>query len=114
MFRDGEGFGDARDLEHGAAPEADLGGVRGAAEDPGGSGLQAQRPEQQADRGGLAGPVRPEHREHLPLADREIEPVEREDVSVAMADAGEAREGGIGSGGKCQSGRDRDTTGVCP
>ena len=97
MLPDGERLGDARDLQHRAPPESDLGGVRSAPEDPRRAGLESQCPEQQADRRGLAGAVRPEHRQHLALADLEIEPVERQDVPVAVADAGEARESGSGS-----------------
>ena len=92
MLPDGEGVRDSGDLEHRPPPETDVRGVRDAAEHPRGPLLDLEGAEKQADRGGLAGAVRAEHRQHLALPHLQIEPVERQDVPVAVGDAFEPRE----------------------
>ena len=92
VLPDGEGVRNAGDLEHRAPPETDVRGVRDAAEHPRGPLLNLEGSEEQADRGGLAGAVRAEHRQHLALPHPQIEPVERQDVPVAVGDAFEPRE----------------------
>ena len=97
VLPDGEGVRDSGDLEHRPPPETDLRGVRDAAEHPRGPLLDLEGAEEQADRGGLPGAVRSQHRQHLALPHFEVEPVEREDFPVAVGDAFEAR--GRRSGG---------------
>ena len=67
-----------------ASPDRELGRV--TAEHEHGAPVGAAKPQQDRDRGALAGPVRPEH--HYPLAalDDEVEGVERPDVAERLGD----------------------------
>ena len=71
-------------------PAVQLGGLRPgvAAEQRHRPAVGAQQPEQDADRGGLARPVRAEEPVHLALRDVQVEPVKRHGLAVGLAQPG--------------------------
>ena len=89
MLGDGQCDRDARRLQHGAAAETHGGRARLAPEDAHLAALHGQAAQQQGYRRRLAGPVRTEHGQHLARPDVEVQPVERDDVAVAVVNARE-------------------------
>ena len=89
MLGDGQRNRDARRLQHGAAPEAHVGRPRLAPEHAHLATLNRKAAQEQGDRSGLPRAVRAEHRQHLARPNAEVDPVEREDVAVAMVHARE-------------------------
>jgi hypothetical protein len=64
-------------------------------EDPGLPGVDGEQRGEHAQRGGLAGPVRTEHAEDLPLAHLEVDPVDRAEPAEILHQAGRVNSGGV-------------------
>ena len=90
----GQVRGDARDLEHRPPPNPHFGRSGCQTEYTRRALLHPQAPEEEADGGGLAGAVGPQHPQHLAPAHFQIEPVERNHRPVPVRHARQPDEGG--------------------